>query len=194
MTYFKRLWVVLVLFLIWVDDCVSKTTTLDTSLYPFSRNSESPVLRVHIVPHTHDDSGWLKTFEQYYWGSKQYIQSAGVQYILDSVVDCLLKDERRRFTYAEMSFFMTWWRQQDEDMRDAVRDLVKQKRLDFVNGGYVQHDEAASHYVGMLDQTTRGHRFLKETFGFQPKIGWQIDPFGHSSTPVSYTHLRAHET
>ena len=172
----------LVLFLIWVDDCVSKTTTLDTSLYPFSRNSESPVLRVHIVPHTHDDSGWLKTFEQYYWGSKQYIQSAGVQYILDSVVDCLLKDERRRFTYAEMSFFMTWWRQQDEDMRDAVRDLVKQKRLDFVNGGYVQHDEAASHYVGMLDQTTRGHRFLKETFGFEPKIGWQIDPFGHSST------------
>ncbi|KAI8100833.1 hypothetical protein M9434_005218 [Picochlorum sp. BPE23] len=186
MACIKRSWVALALVLIWVAECLSKTTTTDTSLHPLSRNTESgspsSVLRVHIVPHTHDDSGWLKTFEQYYWGSKQYIQSAGVQYILDSVVDCLLKDERRRFTYAEMSFFMTWWRQQDEDTRDAVRDLVKQGRLDFVNGGYVQHDEAASHYVGMLDQTTRGHRFLKETFGFEPKIGWQIDPFGHSST------------
>ena len=30
-------------------------------------------------------------------------------------------------------------------------------QLDFVNGGYVQHDEAAAHYVAMIDQTTRGH-------------------------------------
>lgn len=43
-------------------------------------------------------------------------------------------------------------------MRDIVRDLVATERLDFVNGGWVQNDEAASHYVGMIDQTTRGHR------------------------------------
>lgn len=32
-------------------------------------------------------------------------------------------------------------------------------QLEFVNGGYVQHDEATAHYVGMIDQTTRGHRW-----------------------------------
>ncbi len=139
-------------------------------------------LRVHIVPHSHDDSGWLKTFLQYYWGDEQHIQAAGVQYILDSVVDALMQDDRRRFSYAEMSFFMTWWKQQDEGKKEIVRELVRQGRLDFVNGGFVQHDEAASHYVAMIDQTTRGHRFLKDEFGFVPRIGWQIDPFGHSST------------
>jgi len=51
-----------------------------------------------------------------------------------------------------------WWREQSDDMRETVRELVKEGRLDFVNGGWVQNDEAASHYVGMIDQTTRGHR------------------------------------
>ena len=31
-------------------------------------------LNVHIVAHTHDDAGWLKTVDQYYYGSNQEIQ------------------------------------------------------------------------------------------------------------------------
>lgn len=53
---------------------------------------------------------------------------------------------------------MRWWREQSDDMCDMVRGLVSSGRLDFVNGGWVQNDEAASHYVAMIDQTTRGHR------------------------------------
>lgn len=43
------------------------------------------------------------------------------------------------------------------------------------------HDEAATHYVDMIDQTTLGHRFIKAEFNVTPRIGWQIDPFGHSA-------------
>lgn len=47
------------------------------------------------------------------------------------------------------------------------------------------HDEATTHYMGMIDQTTLGHSFLKEVLGVVPNVGWQLDPFGHSATQAS---------
>jgi len=138
-------------------------------------------LQIHIVPHSHDDAGWLKTVDQYYYGLRQDIQPAGVQYTLDTIITSLAANPNRRFTFAEMAFFERWWNQQDEDTQSLVNKFVIEGRLNFVNGGYVQHDEAAAHYIGMVDQTSRGHRFLKENFNIAPTIGWQIDPFGHSS-------------
>ncbi len=59
---------------------------------------------------------------------------------------------------APQAFFTMWWDEQDEETQDKVKQLVEEGRLDFINGGWVQHDEAACHYVAMIDQTTRGHR------------------------------------
>ncbi|XP_038221354.1 lysosomal alpha-mannosidase-like isoform X3 [Zerene cesonia] len=140
------------------------------------------VLNVHIVPHTHDDVGWLKTVDQYYYGSRNYIQKAGVQYILDSVIKELWQDPKRRFIYVETAFFWKWWTHQGDDVRHKVHTLVRAGRLQFVGGAWSMNDEAASHYQSTIDQFTWGLRKLNETFGACgiPRVGWQIDPFGHS--------------
>ncbi|XP_033643770.1 lysosomal alpha-mannosidase-like [Asterias rubens] len=140
------------------------------------------MLNVHLVPHTHDDVGWLKTVDQYYYGDRNDIQHAGVQYILDTVVSELLKDPEKRFIYVEIAFFERWWNEQTDKMKGLVKQLVNEGRLEFVNGGWCMNDEAATHYNAIIDQMTIGLRFLKETFGdcAKPRTAWQIDPFGHS--------------
>ncbi|XP_077183388.1 lysosomal alpha-mannosidase [Paroedura picta] len=145
------------------------------------------MLNVHLIPHTHDDVGWLKTVDQYYFGVRNDIQHAGVQYILDSVISELLTDRNRRFIYVEVAFFVRWWELQTEDTRQAVRQLVAEGRLEFVNGGWCMNDEAAAHYSSVIDQMSLGLQFLKETFGEcgRPRVAWHIDPFGHSREQAS---------
>ncbi|KAJ6837233.1 putative alpha-mannosidase isoform X1 [Iris pallida] len=138
-------------------------------------------LNVHIVAHTHDDVGWLKTVDQYYVGSNNSIQVACVQNVLDSLIPVLLEDKNRKFIYVEQAFFQRWWRQQSDTMKETVKGLVNSGQLEFINGGMCMHDEAAPHYIDMIDQTTLGHRFIKQEFGQIPRIGWQIDPFGHAA-------------
>ncbi|KAL3655096.1 hypothetical protein CASFOL_000882 [Castilleja foliolosa] len=138
-------------------------------------------LNVHLVPHTHDDVGWLKTVDQYYVGSNNSIQGACVQNVLDSLIPALLADKNRKFIYVEQAFFQRWWRNQSKDMKKTVKTLLNSGQLEFINGGMCMHDEATTHYIDMIDQTTLGHRFIKDEFNIVPRIGWQIDPFGHSA-------------
>ncbi|MEQ2159382.1 hypothetical protein GOODEAATRI_022294, partial [Goodea atripinnis] len=115
------------------------------------------------------------------------IQHAGVQYILDSVVDQLLKNPDRRFIYVETGFFYRWWKQQSSSMQQTVKQLVNEGRLEFVNGGWCMSDEATTHYSAVIDQMTIGLRFLNETFGIcgRPRVAWHIDPFGHAREHAS---------
>jgi hypothetical protein len=150
-------------------------------------------VNVHIVSHTHDDVGWLKTVDQYYYGANNSIQRAGVQYILDTVIRELYDYPYRKFTYVEQAFFQRWWREQDSNMQMMVKKVLERGQLEWANGGWCMHDEAATHYIAMVDQTTVGHRHLKREFGAQglPRVTWQIDPFGHSSTQAALLSARA---
>ncbi|CAL5369072.1 unnamed protein product [Camellia sinensis] len=149
-------------------------------------------LNVHFVPHSHDDVGWLKTIDQYYVGSNNSIQGACVENVLDSVMVSLLKDPNRKFIFAEMSRRRLIAGGEEDNMKsgeekmmikiDEILVYINAKMILWRrNGGWCMHDEATSHYIDMIDQTTLGHRAIKNQFNITPRAGWQIDPFGHSA-------------
>ena len=144
--------------------------------------AEDDKLQVHLIMHTHDDPGWLKTADQYYTGANASVYLASVQYIFDSVVTELGKDAERHFTFCEISFLSRWYFEQTLKTKETFKRLVKNGQITIVNGGWVMHDEAASHYVSMIDQTTLGNFLCSGSFHFANMY----------LRPISFTNINNH--
>jgi hypothetical protein len=130
-------------------------------------------LTVHVVPHSHNDPGWIQTYHTYY--------STQTRHILDTVVAALTEDPRRTFIWAEISYFSLWWDDATQQQKEQAKKLVAEKRLDFVTGGWVMNDEASVTARATRWHLQEGREWLQNTFGITPQYSWAIDPFGHSA-------------
>ncbi|KAL4477150.1 hypothetical protein ABPG72_008884 [Tetrahymena utriculariae] len=142
------------------------------------------MIYVHLIPHSHDDYGWLYTIDEYYSNIIiQFGQEYGnVRDILNSVYSEIQKNAERKFIQVEIGFLDMWWKNQNEEVRNKYKELVQSGKIEIINGGWTMHDEATTYFEDIIDQMTIGHQWVKEKLGVVPEIGWQIDPFGHQQT------------
>lgn len=114
---------------------------------------------MHVVAHTHDDVGWVKSVDDYYTGfrAKDIGTHARVEQIIATVVRELLKDPKKLFTYVEMKFFNMWYTRQSEKMQEDVKKLIKNGQLEITMGGWVGADEADANYEDLIGNFYKGH-------------------------------------
>ena len=147
-------------------------------------------INIHIIPHTHLDPGWLFTAEEYYT-----VES--INDIFCTITDELYEDEKKEKTFVinELFYFRRWYKETSEDNHVKIKQLIKEKRIEFVLGGFVVNDEATPSYNDIIDQIRIGQQFLLEEFNITPKTAWYIDSFGHSAgnayimTQLNYENL-----
>lgn len=78
-------------------------------------NCKHKNVTIHLVPHSHDDVGWLQTLEGYFYKTQTessypgLSKDGGVTFIITSVVDALLDNVNRRFVWSEIKYLSMWW-------------------------------------------------------------------------------------
>ena len=102
----------------------------------------SNITDVFIIPHTHADTGWMITAEEYY---KQLVRP-----ILDSQVRALASNASWRYCWAEIMYFARWWRDQSPAVRAQARRLAVAGQLEFVEVRAVHKTSLPNLYLSPL--------------------------------------------
>lgn len=81
--------------------------------YTDSRWNKESKLKVIVVPHSHNDPGWLETFDEYYLGQTQDI--------LNNMLEQLTINQNMTMIWAEISYFSRWYEQLSAESQKAVK-------------------------------------------------------------------------
>ncbi|CAG9585926.1 unnamed protein product [Danaus chrysippus] len=154
--------------------------------YQSCPNTKDGWVNIHIVPYSHAELGFMKTFSDYYTGDDDFYEKSRInmKQILDSTISELWADRERRFVIAdsELPYFFYWWSKRDGTVRRMVYELVRQGRLVILGGAWGLQDETTTYYQTIIDSYTYSLRKINATFleCGRPLVAWQVDNFGHS--------------
>ncbi|QIN83755.1 hypothetical protein GBA63_14770 [Rubrobacter tropicus] len=127
---------------------------------------------VHMIGNAHIDPVWLWRWQ------------AGVDEALASFRSAADRcDEYPEFVYTRGE---AWLFEQvekiDPELFERVWRHVKEGRWHITGGQYLQPDLNAPTEIGLRRQILRGRRYFEQCFGVSPKVGYNVDSFGHPAT------------
>lgn len=124
---------------------------------------------------------WIVSFVEN-WFLLSYSSEQNIKLEITNIILALEENPERKFSQVEIKFFQMWWDHQSETKKEIVRKMVQKGQLEIVSGGWSMNDEACTTADDIINNMVVGHEWVLREFGVKPRIGWQIDPFGHSNT------------
>jgi alpha-mannosidase len=127
---------------------------------------------VHMVGNAHLDPVWLWPWQ------------AGVDEALATFRSAADRcDEYEEFVFTRGE---AWAYQQVErlapELFERVREHIERGRWHVTGGQYIQPDVNLSTVMGLHRQIIHGQRYFQDRFGISPKVGYNVDSFGHPAT------------
>jgi hypothetical protein len=150
--------------------------------------TNKPLIRVHVVPHSHVDPMWLFT-------SKEYTQRT--QLILETTILTLLLDTKKTFVWESIYFLDAFLTQQGSksicspvsdqatkmitpevmktfsvnhkcmSFKESFLLLLQKKQIELVGGGWISYDEALTDFSSGLSDMALGRSWIVDTFGME---------------------------
>uniref|UniRef100_A0A915MLD7 Alpha-mannosidase n=1 Tax=Meloidogyne javanica TaxID=6303 RepID=A0A915MLD7_MELJA len=142
--------------------------------YDHQKIKEEKRLEVIVIPHSHCDPGWIKTFEKYYEDQ--------VQNILNFMVTHLTQNKDLKFIFAEISFFELWWSKQTNKIREKVKQLLINGQFEIVTGGFPFYSYDAPHSCGPDPK-------ICCQFDFRRLRGLLTCPWGVGASPITRSNV-----
>jgi alpha-mannosidase len=124
-----------------------------------------------LVPHTHWEGAVFKTREEYL--------EIGLPHIVRALT--LLKAHPEyRFTLDQVCYVKPFLERYPEE-EAAFRKFVAEGRLQLVGGIDTMHDNNMPGAESIVHQLLYGKGYYRKKLGFDVKVGWALDTFGHNA-------------
>jgi len=124
---------------------------------------------IYLVPHTHYDSVWVFTEEDYYY--------INIDLILKKVVELLEKTDDYKFTI-EQTYLLEEVEKRFPELFMKIKKYVKEGRIEIADGEYLMADTMLPQEETLIREILVGKKYVEDKFGVDVPVMWQADSFG----------------
>ncbi len=128
--------------------------------------------RVFLVGHAHIDMNWL-------WPWTDTVDI--IKDTFGTMVKLLDKYPDFHFSQSQ-AFTYKVVEEKFPDLFDSIKRHVKRGNWDITASTWVEADLNMGGNEALVRQFLEANRYIKQAFGFEPKVCWEPDTFGHIST------------
>jgi len=125
--------------------------------------------KVHLVAHAHIDMNWLWPWEDTLNTIKETFST--MVKLMDKYPDfCFSQSQAVTYRAVEQEY---------PELFEAIRKHVKRGNWDITASMWTEADLNMVGTEALVRQFLEAKRYVKEKFGFEPKVCWEPDTFGH---------------